>query len=224
MPGVIPGSKIETDELCSYGCGQRASYKNKQNKLMCSDFASKCPENRRKNSERAKEVYSSGKRTPAKEAYRALPASTKRNMAWAKGLSKETDLRILKQSKAISGRRKITDEERLKKLLYVEQCQFNLAICIDRVRGYNLLLENGMYHRHKNANGVVRDHRISVDYGFKHNIDPKIISHPANCEFILHKLNAKKTFKNSCTLEQLLEDIKEWDREGNWHTLLVESQ
>lgn len=222
--GAKAGESIVTDELCSYGCGEVAKFKNKSNRLMCFDFANKCPTNRLKNSLNAKKAYTSGKRIPAKDLYQFLDQETKNNMAWAKGLSKDTDGRILKQSLSLTGRRRITDDERLKKAIYTEQCQFNLSDCITKVKGYDLLVQHGMYHKTHNTKGVVRDHRISVNYGFKNNIDPRIISHPANCEFLIHSHNAKKTFKNSCSLEQLLQDIRIWDSEGNWYTLLVESQ
>ena len=55
-------------------------------------------------------------------------------------------------------------------------------------------------------------------------IDPKIISHPANCEFLLHSHNAAKTHTNSVTIDELLILIRQWDNDGNWYTLLNESQ
>lgn len=63
----------------------------------------------------------------------------------------------------------------------------------------------------KNINGVSRDHIISVSYGYKNNIDPSIIAHPANCRIILQSENKKKSGRCSLTLEQLLERIKEWN-------------
>ena len=47
--------------------------------------------------------------------------------------------------------------------------------------------------------------------GFKNNISPLIISHPANCQLISQRNNASKNRKSSITLEQLLQRIKEWD-------------
>ncbi len=62
----------------------------------------------------------------------------------------------------------------------------------------------------KNINGVSRDHLISVSYGFKNNIDPAIISHPANCQIVLHSENKRKSESCKITLEELLERIKNW--------------
>lgn len=64
----------------------------------------------------------------------------------------------------------------------------------------------------KNTNGVSRDHIISVNYGFMNNIDPRIISHPANCRIIRQSDNKKKSTKCELTLAQLLDKIKAWDK------------
>jgi hypothetical protein len=63
----------------------------------------------------------------------------------------------------------------------------------------------------KNIAGVSRDHIISVSYGFANNIDPTIISHPANCRIMLHSENKIKHSNCDKTLLQLLEDICVWD-------------
>lgn len=63
----------------------------------------------------------------------------------------------------------------------------------------------------KNIFGVSRDHIISVSYGFANNIDPKIISHPANCQIMIHSHNKLKHNKCSLPLDQLLEKIRLWD-------------
>lgn len=64
----------------------------------------------------------------------------------------------------------------------------------------------------KNVLGVSRDHIISVSFGFKNKIDPKIISHPANCRIILHSDNKRKHAHCGFTIDQLLEKIKDWDK------------
>ena len=60
----------------------------------------------------------------------------------------------------------------------------------------------------KNILGVSRDHIYSISDGFKNNIDPRIISHPANCRLISHKENQRKHSNSSITLEELKERIK----------------
>jgi hypothetical protein len=204
IPTIDP-SFIENQQLCSYGCNQSAKYKfiNSGN-FCCSRVHNSCPANKNKNSIGLK---NSGR--DYKSDYNNLPQSTKNRMAWATGLTKETDIRIEKMSRRMTGKRKITDEVLLEKIIYRDECSFNINGIIEKIRGYNLLKIYGMYSKN-NPNGVVRDHRISVNYGFIHKIDSKIISHPANCEFLQHKDNARKTFKNSITIDQLLEDIKKW--------------
>lgn len=48
--GPKPAEHVLTNELCSYGCGRRATYKNKSGNLMCCSTATQCPVNRLKNS------------------------------------------------------------------------------------------------------------------------------------------------------------------------------
>ena len=211
--------------ICHYGCGQKAIKQNKSGNWMCDTHPSKCPENKRKNSEKTKLVYSSGKRIDPKIQYKSLPEETKSKMSWSKGLTKEIDERIEKQASKLRGKRKITDKEKIAYKEYREKCAFHLSkFNISKIKGHELLKEFGMYHINKNTKGVVRDHRISIWYGWINKIDPSLISHPANCEFILHKDNASKSISCSVSIESLLEEIKNWDCEGNRYTLLVENQ
>ena len=209
---VKPATLIETTDNCAFGCGNTARYVTVQGKLICDIVANKCPSVRAKNSAGTKQAYLSGTRKSGAEQYQSLTNESKANMAWAKGLTKETHDSILSWSIKQTGKRKITDELLLKKIEYKDNCMFQLSDCIKRVRGYTLLREHGMYHKKVNPSGVVRDHRVSVHYGFINGIDSKIISHPANCEFILHSNNAKKTWKNSCSIEELMQDIQEWEK------------
>jgi endogenous inhibitor of DNA gyrase (YacG/DUF329 family) len=77
------------------------------------------------------------------------------------------------------------------------------------------LLENrGFYsptNKKNNLNGVSKDHMVSVRWGFENNIDPKIMSHPANCQLMIHSENISKHKKCDLTLEELLSKIREWE-------------
>ena len=64
-----------------------------------------------------------------------------------------------------------------------------------------------------NLNGVSRDHIVSVDYGYKHNIPPETISHPANCNLLLHKDNQRKKTSCSISLADLNERIKQFNQQ-----------
>jgi hypothetical protein len=101
---------------------------------------------------------------------------------------------------------------------YCRACKFTFGISLyPEWFSYarDLIIQHGWYASSSkthpgisNPTGVSRDHKISVSYGFNHNIDPTIISHPANCEIMQHKLNSSKKTKCSISLDQLLLDIK----------------
>lgn len=79
---------------------------------------------------------------------------------------------------------------------------------------FYLIEQHGWYkarNRGNNITGVSRDHMVSVRYGFNNNIDPKIISHPANCQLLPHSENSSKHMKCSITLEELKLRILNWD-------------
>lgn len=58
-----------------------------------------------------------------------------------------------------------------------------------------------------NINGVSKDHIFSVKQGYMLSIDPAIIKHPANCQFIQHKNNQIKNIKSDITLIELFDKI-----------------
>lgn len=65
----------------------------------------------------------------------------------------------------------------------------------------------------QNLNGISRDHMISIKEGFKNNIPPEIISHPANCQLMRHRDNNRKNTESTISLLELKERIKNWDYE-----------
>lgn len=75
-----------------------------------------------------------------------------------------------------------------------------------------LLDIHGMFHPKHNRHGVSRDHIISINYGKIHRIDPKIISHPANCQLLLQSENSKKHVSNGISFNKLLEKIEHWSK------------
>jgi hypothetical protein len=92
--------------------------------------------------------------------------------------------------------------------------KFNLSDYSDEF-DFSLVERHGWYaakNRGNNLNGVSRDHMVSVSYGYKNGIDPSIISHPANCRLLVHNDNVSKKEKCSCTLEDLLIRIQEWNK------------
>jgi len=59
------------------------------------------------------------------------------------------------------------------------------------------------------------DHMFSVREGFEKGIDPYLISHPANCELMIHNYNISKNKKSSITIDDLLNKIKEFEEKFN---------
>lgn len=62
-----------------------------------------------------------------------------------------------------------------------------------------------------NTTGISRDHMVSMSYGFKNNIPPHIISHPANCELLQHTNNQHKNKKCSISIEELYIRIEKFN-------------
>lgn len=98
--------------------------------------------------------------------------------------------------------------------LYRERCLFTFATS-DYPDKFDLSLveKYGWYspsNKGNNLKGVSRDHMFSVKAGFDNGIDPAIISHPANCELLIHTENQSKREKSSITLEELIDRINKW--------------
>lgn len=94
-------------------------------------------------------------------------------------------------------------------ILYRQACNFNFTIT-HKFPDYDLLLEHGWYHPTQNPHGISRDHKFSVTEGFKLGIDPSIISHPANCQLMLHRDNQRKHKHSSINLQELIVMIEHW--------------
>jgi len=82
-----------------------------------------------------------------------------------------------------------------------------------------LLRDHGVFDNKSNTKGCVRDHLLSRRYGYDNNVPPEIISHPANCEIVLHSENVRRRSvrdgDDQITLEQLMERINKFDRNAN---------
>lgn len=95
---------------------------------------------------------------------------------------------------------------------YKARFKFDNLSDLSRIKGFELLTIYGYYNKNTNKAGVVKDHRVSIKYGLDNNIDPAILGHLANCEFLLYTDNIKKSSRCSITYEQLLEEIDNWDK------------
>lgn len=95
------------------------------------------------------------------------------------------------------------------KALYWKKCKFTFdPYAYQNIPGYDLLLQLGFFHPTNNPNGICRDHILSVDYGFRNNVDPSILSHPANCQFITNLDNIKKSNSSWINVDELLTRVQ----------------
>jgi|GEM_PF-6653324 len=93
---------------------------------------------------------------------------------------------------------------------YRSICSFHITPeNIKGIKGYDLLVKLGWFHPKNNPGGVVKDHRLSIHYGYNNQIDPSIIGHIKNCEFLTVSENSSKSSDSSILLEELELEIME---------------
>lgn len=108
------------------------------------------------------------------------------------------------QNYYISNGKSLTDKKRI----YKKECQFLFdPYAIKEIPGYQILLDLGIYHPVNNPLGVCRDHMVSIEYGWRNNIPPNIISSPMNCQFINNLENIKKGSSSCINIDQLMDRI-----------------
>jgi len=99
--------------------------------------------------------------------------------------------------------------------IYRRDCQFKFALnSYPDEFNFDLIKLHGWYsakNRGDNLGGVSRDHMVPIMYGFNNNIPTEIISHPANCEIMIHNDNVSKGAIPSITLESLIYKIEKWE-------------
>ena len=91
-----------SNEMCAYGCGQKAKYTLKNGLKCCSPHYTKCPVIRKRNSDGVNNNYNyrrSHNITTKNYIYDNLPIEIKNKMSWNKGNSYLTDPRIKRPSK-----------------------------------------------------------------------------------------------------------------------------
>ena len=111
-------------------------------------------------------------------------------------------------------RSKFNEITKSRMALYRSQCRFEFNV-FDFPDKFDLsLIERfGWYsptNKKNNLTGVSRDHKFSVKDGFLGDVSPKIISHPANCELMIHSINNKKNSQSSISLKDLMSEIENW--------------
>lgn len=102
---------------------------------------------------------------------------------------------------------------------YRAQCgfKFNLKDYPEEF-DFSLIEQFGWYkakNRGDNLNGVSRDHLVSVRFGYDNNVDPYLMSHPANCQLLQHGKNVSKGKKSNLSLDELIENVRVWNLKYN---------
>lgn len=82
---------------------------------------------------------------------------------------------------------------------------------LDMLKQIGWVAFGGKRGGNKNANGLSRDHKVSVNEAKKYNYNQYYISHPLNCELMLHIKNNKKKTKSSISYTQLLKLVDDYD-------------
>ena len=88
--------EIKKKKKCCYGCGNLVRFLSPNGKTMCDSSANKCPILKKKNSDSIKIAHEQGRVF----GWNKLYETHNLNRSWSKGLTKETDKRILKQSES----------------------------------------------------------------------------------------------------------------------------
>lgn len=113
---------------------------------------------------------------------------------------------------------KLEDNKQIEEIkkIYKRYCQFTFNLSdFSNEYDFELVKKFGWYkakNKGNNLEGVSRDHKYSCNEAFLHLIDPYLISHPANCQLLQHNKNISKLDKCSITLEELKNNIKEWNK------------
>lgn len=141
--------------------------------------------------------------------YLGLPKRNSRFVSHCIGVS----LRSLSLANIMVNQRLGYYDNKEEEELYKLKCEFRFSSNLyPYLPGYELIKKHGWFDKDSNTNGVTRDHMVSKHYGFMHSIDPYLISHPANCMFMLLGKNSSKGEECSITLQELIDRV-EWFNE-----------
>jgi len=99
---------------------------------------------------------------------------------------------------------------------YKQLCSFRfIEKYYDTFLGYDLYVKHGFYNPLTKKDGVCHDHMFSVKSGFDLKMHPDIISHPANCQFLMNSVNSLKGSDNAISKEILFDNILKWATKHN---------
>lgn len=104
--------------------------------------------------------------------------------------------------------------------IYSFRCRFTFPLQkFPELFDIKLIERYGMYkakNHGDNLDGISRDHKFSVIESFKRNLDPILVKHPANCQLLRQRENARKRHNCSITLEQLIKEVQRFEEKYNY--------
>lgn len=134
----------------------------------------------------------------------------------SKGIYKIKICKICNENKEILYSSRLCSDCKEPFRLYREKCSFSFNVYkypdkfdLDIIKKYGWYSPKNS--KFPNLNGISRDHQFSIADGFKQNIDPSYIRHPANCILLRHTDNQKKWAKSSISLNDLMKRIREFE-------------
>jgi hypothetical protein len=197
------GEKLEGDKIYNIFCDRSCSakYNNKNREIKARVISPEGMEN----------IIKSNRKRHGSDEYHKNPKkclNCEGNLLFKRRRNKYCSIKC-----KLEGNKKNRDEYSQYKL----DCQFKFNLSdYQEEFNFELIKEHGWYSpsnsNKPNIKGISRDHIISVHEGYERKIDPKIISHPANCNLMVHSDNISKNKRSDIELEQLLEKIELWDK------------
>lgn len=169
-------------KLCNYGCGQDAKFVSTKEVYCCSNSHMRCPAVKKEFSEKVADQWKKPESKQRKE-------DTK--LSLISRLHNEKNRDMISNTKRI--KTGILTEEKRKLYRRYAYCCRKLSQQWAKNNGYEI----GRQTFHV-------DHIYSVLDGFKNEISPNIISHPANLRILEAKKNSSKGCKSEITIEELL--------------------
>jgi hypothetical protein len=178
---------IPAGQICDYGCGQLALFRNTGGKYTCEKLGHHCPEYLRKHSERVAEHWqrpeAQSRKEKTKETFFKYCAGVPEVIAKGSNTKREKFGTL--------------DPARAKEYRHYARFIRQRAQRWAKSQGY--VLGQQTYHV---------DHKLSILDAWKVGLTEEVVNHPANLQILEAKLNSGKGAKSILTVDELLAEIK----------------
>ena len=199
---------LDNPKICKQ-CHKAISYENRHNEFFCDHSCAAIFNNKEKPS-RTNESRQKIKQIMLDKGYENYLSNPKKCKTYDNHISYEHKRRKL----CDTCRYNLKHTFRESNIAYRRACNFKLNKRDHPTLFDNqLLTEIGWYmpvNKGNNINGASFDHLYRVSDGFKNNVEPEIMKHPANAELIPHNINQLRR-KSVISLEELKRRIELWD-------------